>query len=462
VAHIFRRIKAAECIVLNFSPGIISLGMSFLSKLLSMLFGKKEPKPLRLEVSEIEEFCARNVRGRGEELERAAASRVAEIKHTLSQLRGALKELEKAEADDPNKRRGMIVETSRQNAIRQLGVLLGRLQPPQESGLAKLNEYCSSSIGLLSKEIGVSGKNIAYASVTFKSEIKQLGGLLRELNGSLESLRDSFAENSAVFSVGRVSGMVKEFGGCQKEIESLKNGIESAKAEQEKIGAKISGLNGKLLALRGGPGFREIESLNEQKGALMRKKQEAKTDVVNLIGNVEKPLRRMQKAIGAKKLFLQGDSADFLGEFLRNPFVALKRDPKAEILRGILQEALKAIDSGVIELKEKETEKKRGAIQELLGFNFFEQVFWRFNKIDAEIGAIEKKLREQGAAGEESSLLREIGELQREASQKKTLSAEMNSSLEKEAQRQRGLLGEMQETASGISGRKVSVLSKEN
>ena len=436
--------------------------MSFLSKLLAMLFGKKEPKPLRIEVDGLEEFCARNVKGKGDELERVAASRISEIKHTLSQLRGALKELGKAEADDPNKRRGMIVETSRQNAIRQLGVLLDRLQPPQEGGLVRLNEYCGNSIGLLSKEIGVSGKNIAYASVTFKSEIKQFGGLLRELNGSLESLRASFAENSAVFSIGRVSGLVKEFRASQKETESLKNGIESANAEREKVAEKISGLNEKLLVLRGGPGFREIESLNGQKGALMRQKQEAKTDVVNLIGNVEKPLRRMQKAIAARKLFLPGDSADFLGEFLRNPFVALKRDPKAEILRGILQEALKAIDSGVIELKEKETEKKRGAIQELLGFNFFEQVFWRFNKIDAEIGAIEKKLREQGAAEEESSLLREIGELQREASQKKTLSDEMGASLEKESQRQRGLLGEMQETAGGISGRKVAVLAEES
>jgi peptidoglycan hydrolase CwlO-like protein len=71
------------------------------------------------------------------------------------------------------------------------------------------------------------------------------------------------------------------------------------------------------------------------------------------------------------------------------------------------------MESGAIELKEREKEKKMGAVEELLNFNFFSSVFWKINELDSELQSIEKKLNASPAMARLSSLEKSLQETEK-------------------------------------------------
>jgi len=156
---------------------------------------------------------------------------------------------------------------------------------------------------------------------------------------------------------------------------------------------------------------------------------------------------------------LPGDLASFLHRVLVNPFTALKADPKAETLKQVLGETKKAIDTGLIDLKEREKEKKMAVLQELLSFDFFGKAFWRFNRIDAEIMAIEKQLREFPGIEEEARLL---ASLKKTDSSREGLEAELESKKKRLLQDRaslKALESETQRLLSEATGKEVLLAS---
>jgi hypothetical protein len=95
-----------------------------------------------------------------------------------------------------------------------------------------------------------------------------------------------------------------------------------------------------------------------------------------------------------------------LNQLEQNPLQLFKLDPEGELVKKLLLELRKAIESGAVELKEKEREKKLATIQEHLAFNFFSRVFLKFNEIDLKLQAVEKATRDNSVSSELSSLER--------------------------------------------------------
>ncbi|MCX6798608.1 MAG: hypothetical protein NTW59_00750 [Candidatus Diapherotrites archaeon] len=433
--------------------------MGFWEKLLALFFGKgkKSEKAVQLRLSEVECFCAKHAEKSREELLRVSAGKTAEIKHLLSELHSALDALEEAESAGGNKRRDQIVETARQNTLRQLGVLVERLQPPQPAGIAKMREYCDEGIVLLNKGIPMFGKNIAYTSVSFKGEIKRLGESFNELQRCLGELRRAFAEHNSVFLLEKVSGLLQEIATAEEKANAAMRDSEIASTDAQRLQEKIAAKESALRELREGSEFKGIAALEEQKAVLARQKQDAKTEVLNLFANIEKPLHRMEKAVAGRKVFLDKRHAEFLGQLLLNPFAALKGDPKGETMKAVLKATLGAVESGAIELKEKEREKRVAALRELLGFDFFSGVFWRFNEIDAGLVAVEKKLAEHPMGKKESKLLAEINDLLGLLEGKKSLAVEWKAAFERLLGSQRGLHSQLESLVSEVAGAKVSI-----
>lgn len=112
----------------------------------------------------------------------------------------------------------------------------------------------------------------------------------------------------------------------------------------------------------------------------------------------------------------------------------------------------------MIELKDQEKEKKLAILQELLSFDFFTEIFWKFNKIDSELLAIEKSLRETEAAKKESELLSLLQEseentkgMQQQLAAKKNKIDSAKSSLPE-------IRKSIAETISNAAGKQVSLL----
>lgn len=373
---------------------------------------KGKLQAVSLKPEEAEPFLEKELAHKKKRALDESARRIAEIKHTLKELDASLKALEGAKAPEKSARLDRIVETSRSNSLRQLSSLLEKLKPTNSSDLGEIKRYCSESL-LALQQAGHFGRNIAYAGISFKEEMKSIGTGMKQLSEQIVSLKKILDENSAVFSLPLLKQKMLQFRNASQSIEFAEKDLLELQRRLAESSEENAALGAKLNALRKSDEFSCIAEFNLKKSQLLKEKQSAKTELLNLFARVERPLSRLDKATKAGKVFLQPEQATFLHELLVNPFMALKLDPKAETTKAILAEAKKAIETGLIELKAQEKEKKLAAIQELLSFDFFSEIFWKFNKIDSELLAIEKKLKETVAAQKEaelSSLLQESEE----------------------------------------------------
>ena len=134
---------------------------------------------------------------------------------------------------------------------------------------------------------------------------------------------------------------------------------------------------------------------------------------------------------------------------MRNPLLALKRDPKAESFKIVLQELKKQLDSEAIVLKEKENEKRLAVLQELLEFNFFEGFFWKANEIEVELNRIEKEIRHSEFSKNALEKEKELRETQALLEEKGSLLGNYKKELEK-----------ISESSSVIKNKTESMLSE--
>ena len=149
------------------------------------------------------------------------------------------------------------------------------------------------------------------------------------------------------------------------------------------------------------------------------------------LGTVEKPMQRFSQMVESRKHLVDKELEDILRLYMTNPFIAIKRDPKGGELKKILQEVRQLVEKGSITLKDdREKEKKLEALDSLLEYNFFDEIFWEMNKADVELNKADKELsgmkvysdissREEGARkkrkemGEKASLLSALSDRRR-------------------------------------------------
>jgi hypothetical protein len=367
------------------------------------IFGKK-PKKVQLRLEDSEGFLEKELSGKRKELLSGAGKKLAEIKHVLKETKSALGDLENAEAVSKTGRIDKIVSTAKGTALKQIGSLLDKLSPPNTLDIEEIRAYSNEAVFAL-QQAGHFGKNVAYAGISFRDEMKAVGENMKELSQEFASLQKLLKENRPVFLLQAFKKRLSEQRALENEASLQEKEIESLEKAAEANALEKSRLLSSLKKLREGPDFKAISRLNEHKAALFREKQKAKTGLLDLFAKIEKPLHRLDKAAKAGKFFLPKGLSEFLAELSVNPFVALKRDPKAEKIKAVLLETKKAINSGAVDLKEKEKEKKLAVLEEMLSFDFFTESFWKFNKIDSEILGVEKALKELPALSQEASLL---------------------------------------------------------
>ncbi len=374
------------------------------------IFGKKEPEQIELELGKTREFLEKEAVARKKNLFEEAAKILAEIRHLLLETKSMLESLGVAESSGKSGRLDRIVSTAKTNALKQLFSLLKKLNPPNTENPVELRTYCLESIQAM-HQAGHFGKNVAYAGISFKEEMKSIGENLKQVNISFHKLKDLFDKNSVVFAGTKLNELLVSIEAKEKTSAKAVQSITLLEKNLKDFSLKKTRLELELKELEQGPEFKEIASLNERKAELLRNKQGVKTDLLDIFAKIEKPLHRLGKAVNAGKILLPEKQASFLNTLLLNPVKALKLDPRAETLRLVLLETKS-------ELKPKEKEKKLAIISELLSFDFFSELFWKLNKIDSEILAIEKQLASSPASEKESMLfssLKELAEKQRQA-----------------------------------------------
>ncbi|MBN2067223.1 MAG: hypothetical protein JW744_02030 [Candidatus Diapherotrites archaeon] len=421
------------------------------------IFSKKAETPAKVNLSELNAFMASETGQQGKALEVAVAGKLSEVKHLLNELRSGIEKLKSSDSESGNKRLEKIVSTAKGNAERQLASLIQKLEPPASADLSLVSRYCSSAGIILQQEINHFGKNIAYTSISFKQEIKHLGLLIRQLQSVFSEMQSSFSSAKHFSLSSSIDSMASGLGKKIQSTERLEREISEIGESAASANGQLQALQAKLASLRESPAFRKISGLNEEKAGLLHSKQLAKTETIDLFSKIDKPLHRMQGIVRAGKFQISSELALLLDELLKNPFNALRRDPKAEKLKRLLKEVQLAIEQGLIELKDREREKRLSALQELISFDFFGQCFWKFNEIDSKLAALEKELNALPARKQEEQLLKSLNDakkglqaVQESLGEKKALLKQLQGELP-------GLKQKLETAVSDAAGKKVEL-----
>ncbi len=432
--------------------------MSFLDK----IFGKKEAiKPKKEEliielnnsVSFAEEFYLKEFN----EISKEIFSKLAEIKHLIRELDLILNDLEKEkiEEDKGNPKLRRIVLTSKKTLISKMNPLISKLTPVSSNDFIELNTYCINSLKLLESEINSFGRNIAYTGIVLKDSVKKLGEKINELNSVFTELKKLFDSKKQILLLSEIK---EEFTELKKKNELNSASVLSEteiKKRNNDLNKKITELQERLDSLKLSPEAAELKSFFEEKSVLIHKKQETKTKLIQLLFPIEKSMKVLSKLSESKNFLLKPEEKSLLEAYLSNPFLALKKDNNALILKKIFSYIQELISEGKISLKEKEKIKKTAVLNELTEYNF-DLMFNEFSETEKSLNEIERKISLSEISGKISSLEEEIISLNNsKQNSEKELARQQNNS-KKISDEILSLTDSLKEKLSEFSGKIIS------
>ena len=398
--------------------------MGFLGK----MFGSKEKKAETIETTLelLPTLIEKNFEARKETLEMNTAKKMSEIKYLHAK---SLKLLEDVKSKDlqakENQRLNKAAFTSKQQIEKQLEKLLVKMDPTDRGNtLEDIKAFSGEGNALLMNEIMSFRKNIIYTSVYLKDEMRVLGEALQGMLNNFLELTKLVNSESEMFEFEKIKEKIKEVQTVDIEFKKIDDSIleiVSLIASKEK---EIIVAEHKKVKTQKGEGMEELKKIEAEKSLIASQKQELKSEVASLIATIDRPLQRFSSLVSSKRWVIDKEKQDILEGMITNPMLALKKDPSGEKFKEILQEIVKAITDGQIELKDREKEKRLGALNELLTFNFFEKVFWKLNEIQKRQTEIDGKLKE-------NMVQKEINE---EEDQIKNLSREKEELFDKKRQ----------------------------
>jgi len=382
------------------------------------VFGSKEKKAETLETTLelLPTLIEKNFEARKETLEMTTAKKMSEIKYLHAK---SLKLLEDVKSKDleakDNQRLNKAAFTSKQQIEKQLEKLLIKMNPTDRGNtLEDIKAFSGEGNAILMSEIMSFRKNIVYTSVYLKDEMKALGEALQGMLNNFSDLAKLVENESEMFEFEKIRETIKNVQLVDLEIK--KNGediLTINKLIEEKENEIVLGQKKKAETQKG-KGMIELQKLEEEKSVIAAQKQELKSEVSSLLTTIDRPLQRFSSLVSSKRWVIDKEKQDILEGMISDPMLALKKDPSGEKFKEILQEIVKAINDGQIDLKDREKEKRLNALQELLTFNFFEKVFWKLNEIQKKQTELDGKLKENLVGKELNEDEEHIKNLQRE------------------------------------------------
>jgi hypothetical protein len=348
------------------------------------LFAEPEempPVPLKDAKSGLEKVRAE----KEAEAAEAASAKVSEVKHILRKLEETISAMEKRDImkEGENKHLRKIVSTAQKNTAKQMRGLIVKLRPEMSGDADKISSYAAAGTEIITKEINAFRKNITYAGVIMKDEIKNIGILLQELMRLYSEISGIFSR-SGIRNMDEIDRAMKGLDGLEGEVKEAEDGKEKAETEIGKLKAELREMEKLSGDMQKSPEYIKVEGIKRKIADIGRKRESVTAEYYSVISKADKAIRRFIKSVDAGVCFLGKDDKELLIAYTENPEEAAKKDPSAVRFRQLLAEIGKAIEEGRLKLKEKEKGKRLGAIKELVSYDCFTNLFWKLNGLEAE------------------------------------------------------------------------------
>jgi hypothetical protein len=344
------------------------------------------------------------------------AKKISEIKHLHRKAILLLEDIQKKEIQEAkNAKFNKAAITAKSQIEKQLKHLLEKLSPNNRGhDLNDARAYAGEGYALMITEINSFRKSIVYTSAFLKDEMSELGQILQEMINCFNEMNQTFKKNSILFEFEKIQKDIENIKEEKKEILEFNKNIENNEKLIKEKHILLDNKKNDLENYSKSPEMKRLKEIEYERTKLIEKKQDLKLQVYSLISSVDRPLQRFKSLIDSKRWVLKNDENEILELVLTNPLIALKKDPKAKKFKSILKEVKKAIEDKKVELKEKEKEKRLNALDELLTFDFFENVFWKLNEIQKEQDKLNKEISTNLSQIEFNNKTKSINELNKE------------------------------------------------
>jgi hypothetical protein len=385
-----------------------------------LLFGKgnSKNKTVVLSLEQLSQKIDETERKGTKDAEQKVFARIAEVKHLINEAEGLLAKIQKAQIDESegNTMMRKVVASSKDVLIGKFSLMLEKLRPPSTMNFTQAWDYVYGARVTMAKEIVDMRKSIAYAGIMMKDEMKELGSTFEEMEKTLNEA-DSIMKKTRMEEISFLRKSIDSVRSGIDEADSINRKFNEAESEVQNIEVELKAGMEKAGQLRESPEMHAMDDELQKKSEASRRKQELKGKLIEKIGTVDKPLQRFSQLVESRKHLIDKNLEDILRLYMTNPFIAIKRDPKGTELRKILQEVKQLVEKGDINLKDdREKEKKLEALDNLIEYNFFDEIFWEMNKAEAELNRADKELSGMKVysdiSGHEDSARRRATELQ--------------------------------------------------
>ncbi|RMF06504.1 hypothetical protein D6764_02170 [Candidatus Woesearchaeota archaeon] len=325
--------------------------------------GKEEPEEeIEMTLEELLEKI-RNARKKWQE-EQAGLLRVQfeEMRKTANKVMEALEELENAKLRNPNltMKEKQFMKGNREHYVHLtrnfLEKIMEEIRAFQKTGgstheAEKFRQNFDSRRGTLSK---ATQRNFMVLQDFFKNEVTHVARMLSHLEKQAASLsgiirnREEAKREKLEHEIERVARIIKA-------LEENKSELKKLKQKERKLQKELAAQNEELELYKKEKEYLEFEALKDKLSKKRKEISALKNSIKNRIAQMDKPLRKYQH--------IAMDGKD-IGEMVKEPFMFIVNNPEKS--SEIISKLVRAIETGQVDIKDKQKDKVIKAAKELL------------------------------------------------------------------------------------------------
>lgn len=323
-----------------------------------------------------------------------SAKKFSQIKYLIETISVSAKNLDSLElVEQPNLSRYFNpAKTAKKNLSRKLPALISSLVPPNNFDPIIIRNYSNTSYVFLNQEVSIYRKNIVLVANFLKPEMRALGEKITELVDCFKEINDFFSAHNKVFSAYSISNQAKDLDILIQEYNSLLDKYYSSSKEVSNVIKSKFVIEKQISSIEKSDEAKKFDIFKDELKSLLEEKRELKTRLITLFSSIERPLRKFENLVSSNKATIAPEYKSLLLEYGSDPISALKKDKNQIILRFLLGELRIALLNGLIEMEQKELEKRISSIDELLNFNYFSDPISKLISTEFRIDTINKEL----------------------------------------------------------------------
>ncbi len=314
---------------------------------LKSIFGKEEDEALDVSVSldDLPDWFADKIAPETKKIREEIIKNFEQVNAEKEELRKKLKDFGAAELRNPNipERAKQVMQGARENYINFITIFLNNLEFPQKISYETLSEFLANFEEQLSSLNKSTAKSFMVLQEFFAKESFYIAAGIINIDKTIRELTNNnyktiISARECIENIEKIMEAKDAASQMLKDNETELEQISKSTAKEEKH----------LEELKEREEFKLYETVEREKSAIEKRLKEKELFLISSFSPVERALRKFEKmAIGKEKL---------VKIYAEDALAALKDDKSLEILE-ILQDIVKYIGLGQLELKDRKKEK---------------------------------------------------------------------------------------------------------